>query len=73
MLGKSPQQITNIKVQQRTKVTDMIERLQWKGHVTRQDTDRSTAKVTTWRPRQIRKSIGRSHKRWVYNIRKDAG
>lgn len=46
---------------------------QWVTHVTRQSVERWSHKVTFWRPREAKRSIGRPRKRWIDDIVDVAG
>lgn len=68
----------NEDIRQRTRVVDVIERFaelkwQWVGHVARQDQAKWTAKLTHWRPRQTKRNAGRPQKRWLDDIKRQAG
>lgn len=68
----------NEDIRQRTKVMDIIKRTaelkwQWVGHVARQDQAKWTTKLTYWRPRQTRRSTGRPQRRWLDDIKRQAG
>lgn len=70
--------IRNSRIRERTKITDVVERvasLKWKwiGHVMRQEPDRWTQKVILWRPRGTKRSAGRPKKRWIDDVRTVAG
>lgn len=68
----------NEEIRQRTKVVDIIKRIaelkwQWVGHVARQDQTRWTVRVTHWRPRRTKRGVGRPQRRWLDDIKKQAG
>jgi hypothetical protein len=70
--------IPNTEIRRRTKVTDIMEKIatlrwQWVAHVARQDTNRWSHKVTFWRPRETKRSVGRPKKRWIDDITAVAG
>ena len=51
--------------------TDMkYKRLRWAGHVARMEEDRSSFKILTGKPIGS-KPLGRSKRRWEYNVRMD--
>lgn len=68
----------NEDIRQKTRVTDVIERIaelkwQWVGHVARKDGTHWTYRLVHWRPRRSRRSAGRPQKRWLDDIKKQAG
>lgn len=70
--------IHNSEIRNRTKITDVMKQIaslkwQWTGHIARQDTNRWTQRVTCWRPRETKRSIGRPQKRWIDDVQKVAG
>ena len=69
------QRIRNENIRRRTRVTDVLAKLkwQWVGHIGRQDRERWTIKIIMWRPRGIKRKVGRSQKRWLDDIKKVAG
>ena len=79
MLGVSlKDRIRNEVIRQRTKVTDIAERIsklkwQWAGHICRRTDNRWGRRVLEWRPRLGKRSVGRPWARWSDDIRKVAG
>lgn len=70
--------VRNRQLRDKTKITDVIERVaslkwRWIGHVARQDSERWTHRITFWRPRETRRSVGRPQKRWTDDIKEVAG
>ncbi|XP_044767130.1 uncharacterized protein LOC123323016 [Coccinella septempunctata] len=68
----------NEDIRQKTRVIDVIERIaelkwQWVGHVARKDRTHWTYRLVHWRPRRSRRSAGRPQKRWLDDIKKQAG
>lgn len=68
----------NDEIRQKTKVVDVITRMaelkwQWAGHVARLDKSRWTYKITHWRPRTTKRSVGRPQRRWLDDIKEHAG
>lgn len=68
----------NEEIRQRTKVVDIVTRVaelkwQWVGHVARQDQSKWTSKLTHWRPRETKRSVGRPQRRWLDDIKQQAG
>ena len=65
----------NIWVRERTKVIDIISNVRkmkwsWAGHINRLKDDRWTSRVTTWRPYDKKRRLGRPAKRWRDNLDK---
>lgn len=79
MLGISLRdKIRSEDIRRQTRVADIIQeaakmKWQWAGHLARLDTDRWAHKITVWRPRQTKRSMGRPQKRWVDDIKRVAG
>lgn len=79
MLGISLRnKVPNEEIRRRTQLTDVSERVaqlkwRWAGHIARQSTERWTYKLTAWRPRECKRSVGRPQKRWRDDIQKIAG
>ena len=70
--------IRNSQLRDKTRITDVIERVaslkwRWIGHIARQDSERWTHKITFWRPRETRRSVGRPQKRWIDDVKEAAG
>ncbi|CAG9839094.1 unnamed protein product [Diabrotica balteata] len=69
MLGISLRdRIRNIDIRERTKITDVAERIarlkwQWVRHVSRDNHEKWTQRLTSWRPRENRRGVGRPQKR----------
>ncbi|XP_044755023.1 uncharacterized protein LOC123313977 [Coccinella septempunctata] len=68
----------NGEIRQKTKVVDVIARIaeskwQWAGHVARLDKSRWSYKITYWRPRTTKRSVGRPQKRWLDDVKEHAG
>lgn len=69
---------TNDWIRQKTKVTDIAERVarlkwNWAGHLMRTEDGRWTRKATEWRPRTTKRNPGRPKTRWKDDIQKQAG
>lgn len=65
-------------IRQQTNVSDIIEKASrqkwnWAGHVVRMVDERWTNRITNWRPRQGKRSVGRPPKRWSDDIRAVTG
>ncbi|XP_060530472.1 uncharacterized protein LOC132704478 [Cylas formicarius] len=70
--------INNNIIRERSKVTDVIERLcrlrwSWAGHIARSKDDRWTRRVMEWRPWSSKRSRGRPQTRWTDDIKRLVG
>lgn len=70
--------IPNTEIRRRTRVTDIMDKIarlrwQWVAHVARQNTEKWSYRVTFWRPRETKRSVGRPRKRWIDDIVTIAG
>ncbi|CAH2083561.1 unnamed protein product [Euphydryas editha] len=79
MLGVSlKDRIRNETIRERTKVTDVAQRIstlkwQWAGHLCRRTDGRWSRRVLEWRPRIGKRSVGRPPTRWTDDLRRIAG
>jgi len=68
--------IRNEEILRRTKVTDVLRlvaqlKCRWTGHVARQDDHMWAHRILVWRPRETKRSIGRSQRRYPECCRKE--
>ena len=79
MLGVSLRDhIRNEVIRQRTRVTDIAQRIsklkwQWAGHICRRTDGRWGKRVLEWRPRIGKRRVGRPVSRWGDDIRRAVG
>lgn len=79
MLGISlREKIPNTEIRRRTGVTDIMEQIarqkwRWTGHIARRDEERWEHRLTFWRPRGTKRSIGRPKKRYTDDVAAIAG
>ncbi|CAH2216181.1 jg23173 [Pararge aegeria aegeria] len=68
-------QIRNVEIRRRTRVTDIAQRVaklkwQWAGHIVRRRGGRWGHKVLEWQPRTGKRNVGRPPTRWTDDIRR---
>ncbi|CAH2208150.1 jg24341 [Pararge aegeria aegeria] len=71
-------QIRNVEIRRRDKVTDIalrVAKLKWQsaGHIVRRKDGRWDPKVLEWQPRTGKRSVGRPPTRWTGDIKRVAG